>query len=92
MEAEVNMCRYRYIIVCVDISRCRYLEYLPEVIRVLMILVTLVLQIRSTHAVVVVVDDVVVVSLFTLSLEMISRIYVSQIRNVLVSCHNQQLL
>ena len=55
MEAEVIMCRY--IIACIDISRCRYLEYLPEIIRVLMILITLVLEIRSTH--VVVVDDIV---------------------------------
>ena len=63
------MCRYIY--TCIDISRCRYLEYLPEVIRVLMILVTLVLEIRSTHAaVVVVVDDVeyLCLLLFTLSL------------------------
>ena len=69
MEAAVKMCRY--ICTCVDISSVdRYLEYLPEVICVLMILVTLVLEIGSTHDVVVVAvdDDVDVVSLFTLSL------------------------
>ena len=86
------------VLVCVDISSVdRYLEYLPEVIRVLMILVTLVLEIGSTHVVVVVVvvavavDDVV--SLFTLSLLMITRICIANtLRNVQVSCHNQELL